>query len=66
MKDKRGVNYRPIFKIIDWVNRPPELPNIKAVSGTESNRGPNPSGSTTPSPPPEPRRKPDPDDEPLF
>ena len=27
MKDPRGTNYRPVFVIVDWVDRPAELPS---------------------------------------
>jgi hypothetical protein len=31
MKGKYGTNYRPIFTIVDWVDRPAELPNVSPV-----------------------------------
>jgi len=52
MKDPHGTNYRPIITIINWVDRPPELPD---------SNGPGSSNNSPPSPsPPEPRRTPDP------
>jgi hypothetical protein len=55
MKDRHGTNYRPVITIINWVDRPSELPD----------RDPSGPGSSSPPPPPEPRRGPDPT-EPLF
>jgi hypothetical protein len=58
MKDRHGTNYRPMIKIINWVDRPPELPECNSP------------GSGTGSPPspqaPEPRRTDPSNDEPLF
>jgi hypothetical protein len=69
MKGGRGVNFRPIFEIIGWVDRPAELPDVSPVSDAEiyKRRGGEPgSGSGSPPPPPEPRRAPDPPNDPIF
>lgn len=57
MKDRHGTNYRPVIVIINWVERPPEMP-----VGNDGS-----SNNNALAPPPEPRRTPDPPgDEPLF
>jgi hypothetical protein len=69
MKDRRGVNYRPVLEIVDWVDRPAELPDVKPVSDAEIyKKGGDGSGNGSGSPPspPEPRRSPDPPKDPIF
>jgi hypothetical protein len=59
MKDRHGTNYRPTIAIVNWVDRPPELPDSQSSSWS--------TGSPLSSPPPpEPRRTDATDDEPLF
>jgi hypothetical protein len=70
MKGGRGVNYRPIFEIVRWVDRPAELPDVSPVSEAEVYKGKGDGGPTggsgNPPPPPEPRRPPDPPKDPIF
>lgn len=35
MRDKHGTNYRPIFKISQWVDRPADLPDRSPVEPSE-------------------------------
>jgi len=35
MKDKFGVNYRPNFSLVRWVDRPVDLPNVSAVTAAD-------------------------------
>jgi hypothetical protein len=64
MKDRYGTNYRPVFKIAQWVERPKDLPNISPVDAADIWRGGNgsvPSTAKTPAqhmPPPPPAPKP--------
>lgn len=41
MKDRYGVNYRPTFQIVQWVDRPKELPNQSPVDAADVWRGGN-------------------------
>ena len=41
MKDRYGTNYRPTFKIVQWVERPKELPNQSPVDAADVWRGGN-------------------------
>jgi len=68
MKDRHGTNYRPIIKIINWVDRPPELPdrNSSGSSGGSPPSPPSPPASPASPPPPEPRRTDSSNDDPLF
>lgn len=50
MKDKFGTNYRPTFKIAQWVERPEELPNRSPVDAADVWRGGGASTTTTPKP----------------
>ena len=34
-KDKHGTNYRPVFSIVQWVDRPEDLPNSRPVEEQE-------------------------------
>ena len=72
MKDRYGTNYRPTFQIVQWVDRPKELPNQSPVDATDIWRG----NSATPAagkapaaqhvPPPAPKPAADPLNEPVF
>jgi hypothetical protein len=71
MKNRNGVNYRPTFEIVQWVDRPIDLPNVSPVSEEEiyqgtGNASRSANGSGQPSAPPEPRRAPDLPNDPLF
>jgi len=35
MKDPHGTNYRPIFTIVEWVDRPADLPNVTPVEAAD-------------------------------
>jgi hypothetical protein len=35
MKDRYGTNYRPTFKILQWVQRPADLPNRSPVDAAD-------------------------------
>lgn len=35
MKDRYGTNYRPVFKIAQWVERPKDLPNQSPVGAAD-------------------------------
>ena len=35
MKDRYGTNYRPTFKIVQWVERPKDLPNQSPVDAAD-------------------------------
>ena len=39
MKDRYGTNYRPTFQIVQWVERPKELPNQSPVDAADVWRG---------------------------
>ncbi|MGA8155655.1 MAG: hypothetical protein WB822_05460 [Rhodoplanes sp.] len=39
MKDRYGTNYRPTFQIVQWVDRPKELPNQSPVDAADIWRG---------------------------
>ena len=41
MKDRYGTNYRPTFQIVQWVERPKELPNQSPVDAADVWRGGN-------------------------
>jgi hypothetical protein len=64
MKDRYGVNYRPIFQIVKWVQRPKELPSQSPVDTADVWTGANrstPASAKTPAqhvPPPAPAPKP--------
>ena len=64
MKDRHGTNYRPIFKIVQWVERPTDLPNRSPVDAADVWRGGNgavPRAAKAPAqhvPPPAPAPKP--------
>jgi hypothetical protein len=71
MRDRYGTNYRPNFKILSWVDRPAELPDIVGAQAANAKQGTSGDGSTPlvagpQAPPPEPRRSDDPSSEPLF
>jgi len=69
MKDKYGTNYRPTFKILQWVERPKDLPNQSPVDAADVWRGGNGSVPSTAKPAaqhvPPPAPKPAPAAEPL-
>jgi hypothetical protein len=74
MKDRYGTNYRPIFAIVQWVDRPPGLPDASPVDAGEVYHGPPTPTSIAPTPaqhvaapsqPPAPPAS-DPLAEPLF
>jgi hypothetical protein len=46
MKDRYGTNYKPLFKIVQWVERPKDLPNHSPVDAADVWRGANSSGPT--------------------
>lgn len=46
MKDRYGTNYRPIFAIVQWVERPADLPNVSPVDASDVWQG----GSVAPAP----------------
>lgn len=64
MKDRYGTNYRPIFKIAQWVERPKDLPNQSPVDAVDVWNGATrsaPASAKTPAqhvPPPAPAPKP--------
>jgi hypothetical protein len=64
MKDRYGTNYRPTLKIIQWVERPKELPNQSPVDAADVWRGGNGTAPSTARPavqqvpPPAPNPKP--------
>jgi hypothetical protein len=75
IKDRHGTNYRPVFKIVQWVERPADLPNRSPVDAADVWRGGNgavPSSTKAPAqhvPPPAPAPKPAATDtlsEPVF
>ena len=78
MKDRYGTNYRPTFKIVQWVERPKDLPNRSPVDAADVWNGANvaahPRAAKAPAqhvPPPAPAPKPaaasaDPLSEALF
>jgi hypothetical protein len=35
MKDRYGTNYRPTFSIVEWVDRPPDLPSVSPVDPSD-------------------------------
>jgi len=35
MKDRYGTNYRPTFSIVQWVDRPAELPSVSPVDAAD-------------------------------
>jgi hypothetical protein len=35
MKDRHGTNYRPTFTIVEWVDRPAELPSVSHVEASD-------------------------------
>jgi hypothetical protein len=35
MKDKHGTNYRPVLKIVQWADRPVDLPDASPVDEQE-------------------------------
>jgi hypothetical protein len=41
IKDRHGTNYRPTFKIVQWVERPADLPNRSPVDAADVWRGGN-------------------------
>ena len=47
MKDRYGTNYRPAFKIAQWVERPKELPNRSPVDAADVWNGANRSAPAT-------------------
>jgi hypothetical protein len=46
MKDKHGTNYRPVLTIIQWVDRPADLPNTSPVTEQDVWKG----GAAAPAP----------------
>ena len=71
MKDRYGVNYRPTFQIVQWVDRPTELPNQSPVDAADVWRGNGATQSTGKAPaqhvpPPAPKPAADPLTEPVF
>lgn len=67
VKDKRGVNYRPKFEIVKWVDRPADLPDASPVDEADVWKGAAPGGKPAQHVPP-PALKPaaEPLSEPLF
>ena len=53
MKGKFGTNYRPSFEIVDWADRPEDLPDESPVDPTEIWSG---NGGAAAAPPPRPTR----------
>ena len=47
MKDRYGTNYRPAFKIAQWVERPKDLPNRSPVDAADVWNGANRSAPAT-------------------
>jgi hypothetical protein len=47
MKDRYGTNYRPAFKIAQWVERPKDLPNRSPVDAADVWNGASRSASAT-------------------
>ena len=35
MKDRYGVNYKPLLELVKWVDRPAELPDASPVEPSE-------------------------------
>ena len=71
MKDRYGVNYRPTFQIVQWVDRPKELPNQSPVDAADIWRGNGATPATAKAPaqhvpPPAPKPAADPLNEPVF
>jgi hypothetical protein len=71
MKDRYGTNYRPTFQIVQWVDRPKQLPNQSPVEVADIWRGDGatPATSRAPAqhvPPPAPKPAADPLNEPVF
>jgi len=46
IKDRYGTNYKPSFKILQWVGRPKELPDQSPVDAADVWRSTNHSGQT--------------------
>ena len=40
VENKHGTNYRPVFKIVKWVDRPDDLPMQKATVATQGSPSP--------------------------
>ena len=71
MKDRYGTNYRPTFQIVQWVDRPKELPNQSPVDAADIWRGNGATPATAKAPaqhvpPPAPKPAADPLNEPVF
>ena len=47
IKDRYGINYRPTFKIVQWVERPADLPNRSPVDAADVWRGGSSSASSS-------------------
>ena len=71
MKDRYGTNYRPTFQIVQWVDRPKELPNQSPVDAADIWRRNSAMPATSRAtaqhvPPPAPKPAADPLSEPVF
>jgi hypothetical protein len=71
MKDRFGVNYRPTFSLVQWVDRPADLPSASPVAAAEVWQGnsvsaPAPKTLAQHVPPPAPKPAADPMNEALF
>ena len=71
MKDRYGVNYRPTFQIVQWVDRPKELPKQSPVEAADiwCGNAPTPATAKAPAqhvPPPAPKPTADPLSEAVF
>ena len=71
MKDRYGTNYRPTFQIVQWVDRPKELPNQSPVEAADIWCGNDPTPATAKAPaqhvpPPAPKPTADPLSEAVF
>ena len=72
MKDRYGTNYRPVFTLASWVERPAEMPNESPVSPADIWQGATPQAPRSAAvhvPPPAAKadiRQADPLAEPVF
>lgn len=48
MKDRYGTNYRPTLEIVQWVDRPEDLPDESPVAATDVWQGSAPASTTKP------------------
>jgi hypothetical protein len=68
-KDKFGVNYRPTFSLVRWVDRPAELPDVSPVEEDQVWKGVAAPAPKTPAqhvPPPQAKAPADPLEEAVF